>query len=139
VADAADSRYQFVTSGARLLPYGSLDMNATALVREAFPDLVLPPTMPPSWQARDIQLILPLERARAIWQRAGESIGFDAHGDQVDVSSHEHGRVGCFRVWWHAPTESDATIFRVEWDSAKTGEPEMWGAIEQLAGGPLAL
>src|SRR5688500_9959510 len=100
-------------------------MNATALVRGAFPDLVLPPTMPPTWQARDVQLVLPLERARAIWQRAGELQGrFEAHGDQVDVRLVEGGRVGCFRVWWHAPTEADATIFRVEWDPAKTGEPE---------------
>ena len=121
------------------MPYGSVDMNAATLVREAFPDLVLPPTMPPTWQARDVQLILPLERARAIWRRAGELGGrFDAHGDQVDVRLGEGGRVGFFRVWWHAPTPADATIFRVEWDSTRTGEPEMWGEMEQLAGGPLA-
>ena len=113
-------------------------MDATALVREAFPDLVLRPTMPPTWQARDVQLVLPLDRARAIWRRAGEMHDrFDAHGDQVDVSLGERGRVGCFRVWWHAPTESDATIFRLEWDAAKAVEGEVWGAMEQLADGPL--
>ena len=40
-------------------------------------------------------------------------------------------------AWWHAPTESDATIFRLEWDAAKAVEGEVWGAMEQLADGPL--
>ena len=114
-------------------------MDAATLVREAFPDLVLRPTMPPTWQTRDVQLILPLDRARALWRRAGElDSRFDAHGDQVDVRLGERGFVGCFRVWWHAPTDADATIFRVEWDSAKTAEPELWREMEQLAGGPLS-
>lgn len=94
--------------------------------------------MPDTWQHRDVQLVLPLDRARAIWQRAGRlPERFDAHGDQVDINLGERGCVGFFRVWWHAPTDADATIFRVEWDAEKSSEPELWGAMEQLAGGPL--
>lgn len=105
--------------------------------------------MPEPWPAREVAVVLPIATARAMFERARrfdvERGGrFDARGAAVLLWStsdqSESGEpLGCFYMRWHAPTEAQATIWKVEWDPAEGGsEEEVWRAVEVLAGGPVA-
>jgi hypothetical protein len=104
--------------------------------------------VPKTWQSREVALVLPIARARAMWDRARrfdlEAGGrFDRRGAAVlvwsapfDAASGDRTEpVGCFYVRWHDPSEDQATIWKLEWDAAAGGsEDEVRRAIAILDG-----
>ena len=100
-----------------------------------------------AWSSRDVSIRLPSTTARAMWDRARKwdvDAGgrFDARAASIliwstNATATESGGepVGAVRIEWHAPTEHDATIRRIEWIPAAGGsEHEVWLALEVLAG-----
>jgi hypothetical protein len=106
-------------------------------------------TVPSPWSSVETGLVLPIAEARAVFARAER---FDVErGGRFDrrsacvliwstsAAAAESGEpVGAFWVRWHAPTEEQATVWKLEWDAAAGGtEHEVWTALEVLAGRPL--
>jgi hypothetical protein len=101
------------------------------------------------WRSREVALVLPIARARAMWHRARrfdlEAGGrFDRRGAAVLVWSEPFDAgtgdrtapVGAFYVRWHAPAEDQATIWRLEWDEAPGGSEAGVRRAIAVLGGP---
>jgi len=102
--------------------------------------------MQQAWPSRDVEIVLTMEQAQAIWRRARQfdvSSGgrFDARGAacllwSTSDSSEMGAPIGGFYVHWHAPDEQHATVIRLEWDPEQGGsQDEVWTALELLSGG----
>src|SRR2546423_1392097 len=99
------------------------------------------------WQSRDVEIVLPIGVANAMWERARKwdvaSGGrFDPHASSILLWS---GPIradarwpairGSFFVRWRAPGDGLATIYAIAWDPEQGGcEEEMRQAINLLSG-----
>lgn len=104
------------------------------------------------WTGRNVHLVLPLVEARAIWgmartQDLGHGGRFAVWPDHLELWS-KAGRVGdpgalpddseplgIVHVAWKVPTDGEAVLERVAWNTGKGGsEALVWGVLEVLAG-----
>lgn len=99
------------------------------------------------WQSRDVEIVLPMSVAHAMWERARKwdvAAGgrFDAHSSSILLWSgpvQPDGKwpflVGSFFIRWRAPRDGEATIYALAWDPEKGGsQAEMRQAITLLSG-----
>lgn len=112
------------------------------------------------WQSRDINLVLPEELGRAMWDHAqsfgmGNGGRFDTESasywqrdgledtyegdDRVEIWSNSAGAdaepTGVFYFDWDTPGSGQVTIYQIAWDPTEGGsEAEVWIAMELLAG-----
>lgn len=99
------------------------------------------------WQSREVDIALPAETVRTMWQRArryfdiGQGARFDARSGttmllwstRLDAAGAEP--IGAFTVRWESPTEGQATIHQVAWVPRRGGsEAQVWRAARVLAG-----
>jgi hypothetical protein len=97
----------------------------------------------PPWRTRDVDLVLSLDVARAIHDRArlhaqdGGRFTIRQYGTIVVWS--EGGPIGSFTLVRNRPVGA-ATVRRIAWDErCPHAEHDVWSALEHLAGEPLAL
>ena len=100
------------------------------------------------WSSREVAVVLPIELARAMFDRASKwdvdrGGRFDRRSAAVliwstNANASEQGEpVGGFHVRWHDPDERSATVYRIAWDPADGSEADVWRALQVLAGWPL--
>ena len=100
-----------------------------------------------AWTSRDVSIVLPLERARAMCRRAEQ---YDiSRGGRVDRRgasvllwsagelSADAAPVGLLYLHWHVPTAQQGEVYRLDWDVVASGsEVEVMAAIAVLLGEP---
>jgi hypothetical protein len=99
------------------------------------------------WQSRDVDVTLPSETVRAMWDRARrhfdvtQGARFDARSGttmllwscRLDAAGAEP--IGAFTVRWDSPDPDQATIQQVAWVPRRGGsEAQVWRAMRVLAG-----
>jgi hypothetical protein len=103
--------------------------------------------MQTKWQSRDVDVTLPAEIVRTMWQRARRyfDVGVGARLDarsgttmllwstRLDAAGAEP--IGAFTVRWESPAAGQATIQQVAWVPRRGGsEAQVWRAMRILAG-----
>ena len=99
------------------------------------------------WQSRDVEVALPTETVRGMWDRARRYFDvtrggrFDARSgttmliwsSRLDAAGAEP--IGAFTVRWDSPSPGQTTIHQVAWVPRRGGtEAQVWRAMRVLAG-----
>src|SRR5262245_57577272 len=101
--------------------------------------------MATEWRSREIDLTMPRQTLRAMWDRARRSFDlteggrYDARSSttmllwSAQLTTPGAEPVGAFSVRWGDPAAPDASIERIAWTRAGS-EAQVWRAIKVLAG-----